>query len=91
MGGRFSELIRERMGSARGQADYRWRKASIEAKFGQIKLGTRFREFLLQGRANVGAERELMCPEHELRKPPPCVGLGGGGARAYEKRSPQSR
>jgi hypothetical protein len=68
LGERFTQLMRRRTRSVRGRADYRWRKVSIEPTFGQIKQGRGFRQFLLRGRAKVGAEWKLVCLGHNLRK-----------------------
>jgi transposase len=65
---RFTGFMRRKLRSVRGRAEYRWRKVSIEPTFGQIKQGRGLRQFLLRGKAKVGAEWKLWCLTHNLRK-----------------------
>jgi transposase len=65
---RFTGLMRWKLRSVRGRAEYRWRKVSVEPTFGQIKQGRGLRQFLLRGRQKVGPEWKLMCLTHNLRK-----------------------
>ena len=41
---------------------------SVESVFGQIKQGRGYRQFLLRGKAKVGAEWKLWCLTHNPRK-----------------------
>lgn len=68
LGERFTQFMRRRVRSRRGRAEYRWRKVSVEPVFGQIKQGRGLRQFLLRGKAKVGAEWKLWCLTHNLRK-----------------------
>jgi transposase len=65
---RFTGLMRRKLRSVRGRAEYRWRKVSVEPTFGQIKQGRGLRQFLLRGRQKVGSEWKLMCLTHNIRK-----------------------
>jgi transposase len=65
---RFTGLMRRKLRSVRGRAEYRWRKVSVEPTFGQIKQGRGLRQFLLRGRQKVGPEWKLMCLTHNIRK-----------------------
>jgi transposase len=65
---RFTGLMRRKLRSVRGRAEYRWRKVSVEPAFGQIKQGRGLRQFLLRGRQKVGPEWKLMCLTHNIRK-----------------------
>lgn len=65
---RFTQFMRRKVRSRRGRAEYRWRKMSVEPVFGQIKQGRGLRQFLLRGKAKVGAEWKLWCLTHNLRK-----------------------
>ncbi len=47
---------------------YRLRKVTVEPVFGQIKEARGFRRFLLRGLEKVGAEWQLICAVHNLRK-----------------------
>ncbi len=64
----FKQFFRRRVRSWRGRQEYRWRKVSVEPVFGQIKQGRGLRQFLLQGKAKVGAEWKLWCLTHNIRK-----------------------
>lgn len=64
----FKQFFRRRVRSRRGRAEYRWRKVSVEPVFGQIKQGRGLRQFLLRGKAKVGAEWKLWCLTHNVRK-----------------------
>lgn len=65
---RFTHLTRRKTRSVRGRAEYRWRKVSIEPTFGQIKQGRGLRQFPVRGLRKVGAEWNLWCRTHNLRK-----------------------
>jgi transposase len=65
---RFTQFMRRRVRSRRGRAEYRWRKVSVEPVFGQMKQGRGLRQFLLRGKAKVGAEWKLWSLTHNLRK-----------------------
>lgn len=68
LGERFTQFMRRRVRNQQGRAEYRWRKVSVEPVFGQIKPGRGSRQFLLRGKAKVGAEWKLGCLTHNLRK-----------------------
>jgi transposase len=62
------ERMHRKLGTQRGSAIYRRRKAIIEPVFGQIKHARGLRQFSLRGIKNVAAEWQIWCLSHNLLK-----------------------
>jgi transposase len=62
------EIMRQRLRTAEGRAEYDKRKITAEPVFGQIKAARGFRQFLLRGLARVRSEWRLVCTVHNLLK-----------------------
>ncbi len=63
------EQMRQKLRTTAAEAVYQWRKAIVEAVFGQIKEGRGFRRFAFRGLPKVGAEWEFTtCLTHNLLK-----------------------
>jgi len=60
--------MRAKLQTAQGRAIYARRKAITEPVHGNIKQARGFRQFLLRGLGNVGAEFTLVCLAHNLLK-----------------------
>jgi transposase len=62
------EQMAHKLRTPSGRACYAKRKQIVEPVFGQIKHARGFRQFLLRGLKNVGAEWKLLCVTHNLLK-----------------------
>src|SRR5262252_4357101 len=62
------EKMRQKLGSATGQALYAARKRIVEPVFGQMKGARGIRGFLSRGLEKVAAEWQLICLTHNLLK-----------------------
>ena len=60
--------MREKLRTEAGRAIYARRKCITEPVHGMIKQAREFRQFLLRGRAKVGAEFTLVALGHNLLK-----------------------
>ncbi len=60
--------MRKTLRTTATEAVYQWRKAIVEAAFGQIKEGRGFGRFAFRGLTKVSAEWELICLTHNLLK-----------------------
>jgi len=60
--------MKKRLGSKRGKAWYKRRKAIVEPVFGWIKEALGFRRFSLRGCEKAGAEWNLICTAVNLRR-----------------------
>jgi transposase len=70
----WTDRMRRKLQTQRGEDVYRWRKAIVEPVFGQIKHARGFRQFLLRGVRKVQSEWALVCLGHNVLK---FHGLGG--------------
>jgi transposase len=63
-----AKRMREVLDSDAGRTKYRWRKATIEPVFGQIKEARGIRRFRLRGLESAACEWKLICGTHNLLK-----------------------
>ena len=62
------QLMRHRLQTQEGKADYAKRKSTVETVFGIIKQVQRFRQFLLRGQESVQNEWSLVCIGWNLKR-----------------------
>jgi hypothetical protein len=65
----YSALMRERIDSAAGRAQYAQRFATVEPVFADLRANQRLDQFTLRGRVNVDTQWKLNCLVHNSEKP----------------------
>ena len=67
-GAELSEVMKHRLQTAAGRAQYKLRQQTVEPVFGIIKSVLGFRQFLLRGLEKVGLEWQLVCIAYNLKR-----------------------
>ena len=67
-GAPLSEVMKHRLKTAAGKAQYKLRQQTVEPVFGIIKSVMGFRQFLLRGLEKVGLEWPLVCLAYNLKR-----------------------
>jgi len=67
-GAELSEVMKHRLKTAVGKAQYKLRQQTVEPVFGIIKSVMGFRQFLLRGLGKVGLEWQLVCVAYNLKR-----------------------
>jgi transposase len=67
-GAELSEVMKHRLKTAVGKAQYKLRQQTVEPVFGIIKSVLGFRQFLLRGLEKVGLEWQLVCIAYNLKR-----------------------
>lgn len=76
-GASVAEVMRHRLATAAGRAQYKLRQQTVEPVFGIIKEALGFRRFRLRGLAQVNWEWKLVCTAYNLKR----LFLMGAGAK----------
>jgi len=67
-GAKLSEVMKHRLKTAEGKAQYKLRQQTVEPVFGIIKSVMGFRQFLLRGLEKVGLEWQWVCLAYNLKR-----------------------
>jgi transposase len=67
-GADWSEVMKHRLKTEAGKAQYKLRQQTVEPVFGIIKSVMGFRQFLLRGLEKVGLEWQLVCIAYNLKR-----------------------
>ena len=67
-GAPMSEVMKHRLKTTVGKAQYKLRQQTVEPVFGIIKSVLGFRQFLLRGLDKVGLEWQLVCVAYNLKR-----------------------
>ncbi|MGD0813723.1 MAG: transposase [Verrucomicrobiota bacterium] len=67
-GAEMSEVMKHRLKTEVGKANYKLRQQTVEPVFGIIKSVMGFRQFLLRGLEKVGLEWQLVCVAYNLKR-----------------------